>query len=588
MKMRLHLPRSLLLFSLLALSFTSAVGQADLKEKVRKEEERKQEIQRQSYLLVDEITIGALSLKLPENRSHVLADAAYLLWEKDEQRARNLFRDSFNTLTMVTVPNQNKDDKNQNRDLLLATTSLRNELLLKIARRDEQLALELLRSLPPTPADPPGQRYGVFDIEQEIANEAAVRDPKRALKLARESLAKKLTPQILNLLFRLHQLDQELSLKLAGEIIDKLQTRNFATDINASWIASELLVSSRIRNAAPVLQARSGGRLELSSEQRRQLVDMIATAALGLSGNATLLHVISNVMPEIEEFAPERVALLKRKVEAFNQTLNKEQKGWQKYNSLIGNATPEEILAGAETADSNHRRMLQQQAVVLAVMRKRADSLRNYIANEVKDDGTRRELIDALDTEQINAALRQGDADALRTVVLGVRVKEERARAMTAMAVLLEKKGDHEEALRLLDEARALVKSDFSSDTQTNALLALVGAYALVEPAKAFVLIEATIDRANDQIAKLLLLDKVVSTGVVKSGEIFLRKSGIMGDVVMLKYGKALAALANADFARTRAVADRLSRNELRLFAKLMLAQTLLLPAQRADGVEKN
>lgn len=583
--MRSNLSRLLFLISLLALQFTLAAGQTDPKEKAKKETERKQEIQRKTYSLVDEIAVGALSLKLPENRSQMLAESAYLLWEKDEQRARNLFREAFSALMLPAIPNQ-KEAKNQNREI--AITGLRNELLLKIARRDEQLALELLRSLPPPPNDPVRQQYGVFDIEQAIAVEAASRDPKRILKLARESLAKKLDPQILQLLFQLHQLDTELSLKLAGEIVDKLQTRNFSTDFTASWVASQLLVSSRIRDGAPVLQVRVGGRLELSSEQRRQLVDKIATAALGLSGNATLLHAVSNVMPEMEEFAPERVALLRRKVEAFNEILNKEQKSWQQYNSLIANATPEEILAGAQNAENDQRRMLQQQAVVLAVMRKRADSLRNYIANEVKDEGMRNELIDALDTEQINAAVNQGDADALRAAVAGVRVKEERVRAMAAMALLLEKKGNHEEALKLLDEARVLIKSDFSSDTQTNALLALICAYALIEPAKAFMLIEATIDRANDQISKLLLLDKVISTGVVKNGEIFLRKSGIMGDILTSRYGKALAALANTDFDRTRAVADRLSRNELRLFAKLTLAQTLLLQASQTDGVVKN
>lgn len=35
---------------------------------------------------------------------------------------------------------------------------------------------------------------------------------------------------------------------------------------------------------------------------------------------------IDAVMPEIEQFAPERVALLQKKLAAFSQTLNKEQK----------------------------------------------------------------------------------------------------------------------------------------------------------------------------------------------------------------------------------------------------------------------
>jgi hypothetical protein len=182
-----------------------------------------------------------------------------------------------------------------------------------------------------------------------------------------------------------------------------------------------------------------------------------------------------------------------------------------------------------------------------------------------------------LDAEQINSAINRRDSDELRKLLSLVRLKEEKARAMAEMAMLLEQKGDHEEALKLLDEAQTLIKGDFSSDTQSSALLALVSAYALVEPARGFAIIEAAIDRANDQISKLLLLDKIVRTGGVKKGEIILQHSaGVSLEFVMFKYGKSMSALARADFDRTKAAADRLARNELRIMARLMLAQTLL------------
>ena len=129
----------------------------------------------------------------------------------------------------------------------------------------------------------------------------------------------------------------------------------------------------------------------------------------------------------------------------------------------------------------------------------------------------------------------------------------------------------------MLDEAQTLIKTDFDSRTQTNALLALVSAYALVEPTRAFAIIERTIDRANDDMTKLLLLDKLVKTGVVKQGELTMRQMGAIPiDYSVFKYGKSVTALANVDFDRTRAAADRFERNELRLMARLVLAQSLL------------
>ena len=102
-------------------------------------------------------------------------------------------------------------------------------------------------------------------------------------------------------------------------------------------------------------------------------------------------------------------------------------------------------------------------------------------------------------------------------------------------------------------------------------------AYALVDPAKAFAIIEPIIDHTNDDISKLLLLDRIVKSGAVKNGEIIMQQPGIVSiDFAIFKYGKGVVALANADFDRTKAAADRFQRNELRIMARLTIAQALL------------
>ena len=53
---------------------------------------------------------------------------------------------------------------------------------------------------------------------------------------------------------------------------------------------------------------------------------MIADAAMSVSANSTLLNSVNEIMPEIQEFVPERVVLLQKKLSAFEQTLNKEQR----------------------------------------------------------------------------------------------------------------------------------------------------------------------------------------------------------------------------------------------------------------------
>src|SRR6185436_6732129 len=100
MRIKAILTGSLLCLSLLAVSLPVA-AQVSEQEKQEKEAERKQQLERKTYALVDEIAAGALSLKLPENRSYVLAAAADLLWEHDQPRARNLFWDATTTLNLL-------------------------------------------------------------------------------------------------------------------------------------------------------------------------------------------------------------------------------------------------------------------------------------------------------------------------------------------------------------------------------------------------------------------------------------------------------------------------------------------------------
>lgn len=585
--------KPLLLLLLLSISispcFSTSPGQ-NAKEKAEKEAEQRRVLRRKTHVLIDEIATGALSLKLPANRASMLAAAADLMWEHDEKRARNLFWDALNTLNLIMGPppadptaKKTTKEKQQKLTAYYANFGMRRELLRRVSRRDPQLAMDIFRATQQPVAEPLNADYWFPDereLEQQIAGEAAARDPKRALQIARESLAKGITFQLYDLLFGLNGRDADLGTKFASEIIDKLQTRNLATDLAGSRIAVDMVVMSRTpasvseEQKLPYAEPRQ---LNLEPAQRRDLVQMIANAALGLSANGNLLYAVSEIKAEIEEFAPERLPLLEKKLAAFKQTLNKEQRGWDEYNSLIRSGTSEEMFAAARRGNDEQRRTLQQQAIELAVFRRRADALRELINNDIQDESQRDELIDALDAEQINYATHKGSTDELRKLLPQIRLKEGRARAMSQIAMLLEKKGDHDEALKLLDEARTLIKLDLESESQSHALVTLVAAYALVEPARAFAIIEKTVDRANDQISRALLLDKIVKTGVIKKGEVVLQHSGVFPlDFVMFKSGDGMANLAAADFDRTKALADRFSRNELRIVARLMLAKALM------------
>jgi hypothetical protein len=555
-------------------------------EKDQKEAEQRQELEKKTFALVNEIASAAWSLKLPENRVFILASAADLLWPSDEKRARTLYWDALNSInsigpvTATLGETQSKADREKILQSYFQIFQLRQKILVQVSHRDGQLALDMLRAtrqVPPRQLGPELNFAGDLQLEQEIASEVAAHDPVQALQLARQSLAKGLSFQLLDLLNKLNLADSEKATQFAGEIITKLQTANLATDFRASLLAMQLLMHSR--NRINMLSATGRAKaLSLSDDQKRQLVELLTTAALSASANSNLLAEISDLMPEIDQFLPDKRTAIEQKVAAFQDTLPREQRDQRAQNALIRNGMPEDIIRTAATMDDRTRMMLYQQASIIAIARGRSDSFRDFIGKEV-NEGERRKILDFLDAEEISTAAGRKQLDDLRKLLPKIGRKEERARAMAELALMLKEKGEDEEAASLLDEAATLIKTDLRDEKQTNALLTLLCAYALIDPAKAFALAERTIDRANSQISVLMLLDKVVKTGAVKKSEIILDQGGIMPvEFLVLKYGKGVAALAKADFNRTRALADRFDRNELRLLAQLLIVKGLLQP----------
>ena len=554
----------------------------------KKETEQRQELEKKTLALLNDVASAAWSLKLPENRLYIISNTADLLWTVDEKRARTLYWEALNSINLITPsqPARNTDErvtKAEREKILLAylsTFTLKQVLLRKIARRDSQLALEMLRATRQVAPRLIGSEFPLPDdrqLEQEIASEVAGRDPAHALQVARESLAKGLSFELFNLLYQLNQKDSEKASEFAGDIIAKLRTTNVATDFRASSIGVRLLESSRIPDATPARSSDAPKPLTLNNEQKRELVEVLTDAALSKSANSNLLYDISDVMPEIQEFFPERRTALERKLSTFNETLTKRQRDQNTYNTLIRRGMPEEIVRVAATANDDEREHLYRQAAIIASFRGSTESFRDFVNKEVNDQGDQRKILDVLDNEEISLAAHRKQIDELKKLLPKIRRKEERVRAMAEVALMLKEKGEDAEAATLLDEAATLIKTDLKSETQSNALLTLLCAYAVVDPPKAFALAERTVDQANSQISLLMLVDKVIKSGAVKKSEIVLEQGGIMSvDSIVFRYAKGVAALAKTDFNRTRALADRFERNELRVLARLLIVKGLM------------
>jgi hypothetical protein len=565
-------------------------------EKQKKALELKKEVERKTLSLLDEVIGNAATLKISENRALVLSGAADLLWTHDEKRARSLFKDALNNLNSVAIKFDEKMSEEQ-RTAYRKLAQQRLEILQMIARRDADMALELLRAsrsqTAPTRAAIKGsiQLGEDMRLEQSLAIQVAANDPKRALQMAEDSLSKGLSFELLNLLAHINDKDSELAERFAGDIISKLHSENLATNQDAAWLAVMLLrIGVQTESGGPTIYQRyysGGGKLpfKLSERQLSDLLEMVTAAALSSTPNTSLFSFLPALMPEIEKLLPERVPALRSRIAESVRTLEPQERMFREYQELIQRGSVEALMEAAAKASDKARGMLYEQAGLKAYSRGETERAREIISENIQDSATRDRILESFNQGAIWDSMRKGKVDDVKQMLSHIKSKDERAGVLAQLAWGAAVKKDRKLALELLDEALQLVNLKPKNDTQLYTLLQVVRAYALVEPNKAFEMIESLVNQANELLSAASVLSGfLLPPGMFRKGELMLPPGYSQVSTQFRQFGKELAALALVNFERTKAAADKFQRNEARIMARLFIAQGVL-SEQLGSGV---
>jgi hypothetical protein len=586
---RLLYSSALLLFSLspVRAQTPEEASPLDQQEKQQKVLEQKKELERKTFALLDEVIASAATLKLPENRALVLSSAADLIWTRDEKRARALFQDALSNLKSMPIrfdPKMSNEQRSSSR----MVAQLRQEILQMIARRDVDMALELLRAsrsaASPIVAagkdpQPPDED---LRMEQSLAIQIAANDPKRALQMAEDSLSKGLSLDLLNMLGHINDKDKEMAGRFAGDIISKLSAENLVTNKVAAWMAVMLLrqgMHPEGDGTFITLGGMGGGKtlLKLDERQIRDLLEMVTTAALGATPDPSFFTFLPEFMPEIEKRMPERASPLRRRIAESVRTLNPEAQMFIEYQELIQHGTIEALLEAAAKAPDKARLMLYEQAVWKSMGKGETERARQIVNDNIRDASTRDRILENLDRISLWNSVRKEKLDEVRQKIARLKSKEERASILTQLAWGAVVKKDHKLALELLNEALPLVNFKPKDDNQLSTLLQVVRVYALVEPGRAFEMIESLVDQANNLLSAASVLSGfLLPSGVFRKGEMVLPPGYSNVSMRFNQFGKELAALALLNFDRTKAAADRFQRDEARIMARLFIAQGVL------------
>ncbi|HEX3558327.1 MAG TPA: hypothetical protein VHU19_03935 [Pyrinomonadaceae bacterium] len=594
MTLRPSLALPVLLALLMCANVAAQLPQLSQESKEEKEKAQK-ELERKALSLLDDTLQSAQALKLAENRAVIRAQAADLLWKRDEKRARSLFRDAVLDLA-AALGGENAAKRDRSYWMLV---QLRPLLLQMIAARDAQFALDLLRESHPASGDDAGAGSGMayeeLRLEQSIAAQAAENDPKAALKMAEESLDKGVTYGLMSVLERLRQKDAEAATRLAGEIVEKLQGESLAPDREATQVAVSLLHTALLPQASQeyFYGATSGNRsaekpkpLVMEDDDVRDLAELVSSAALkdsnGMYGG--LLMQISPLLPELEKRVPARAAQLRLKIAEMEKTLDPNARAGMQFDSLMREGSPDAILEAAAKAPAEMRQNYYTYAAMKLIQSGDAERARQVVNDNLRGQ-QREQMLAQVDGAAVSRAVEKGNLDEARAVVSRIQSKERRAGALAQLATAFASKGDRKGAAQLLDEARGLVSRQPDNEKETAALLELARCYALVEPSKTFEMVDPLIDQANDMIAAAALLEKFgAGQGMFRKGEMILSPGLASVNGMYSRYVKALAELARVDFDRTRSDAERFRHEEVRLMARLVIAQSILSDHLDAGG----
>jgi hypothetical protein len=590
-----HLHHSLLLILLLSLTVFAQTPtpspQTDEQSKTQRE------LEQRALTLLEDVVKDSESFKSAENRIRIKALAANVLWPHDEARARALFKEAITSLADLLNNQETEDASSDNRRMFEGPNALRRDLLRMLGERDARLAREFLRATRPRTSQPNNARNALPDQQAEInlAMQIAGNDPKQALEIAEENLPRGLSYDFPQLVSTLREKDPEAATKLASEIMSKLRTEKLESSHVARQVAISLL---REATAAPDDEEKNAKVVTplLDQQALRELTDMLLTEALRPSSTSTdILSALQEMLPVVEKYAPSRLAQLRRTIapqapvekitegdegEGVGVSVDLPEAGMSKYSTVFEKGTVDELLEAAAKAPEGMRQMLYQRAATKVMEEGDAERARQLINEHIKDPDVRKNMMSQLDELAALKAAQQGKIEQTRKMLATLRTNEERVMALAQFASAAAVRGDRKVALQLLDEARGMLSGHAKNFMQLGAQLSVARAYASLDASRSLAILEPVVDQLNELLAAAVVLGPFIAEEIIKDDEITMEPLAEMSNGFVAMYSNDVKALARADFERTKALADRFLRDEVRVMARLLIAQSILAPPQ--------
>ena len=561
----------------------------------------KKAVEKKALALIDEILKEAPALKLPENRIRLQANGANLLWKHNEKRARELFKLAMTALSDLNVDSAEAPGAGWNRApefqlLSQSREQLRQEILQMVAQHDPKLARELLRSSRDASASRSGGGED-RDLQTELglAVGIAATDPAQALQIAKESLDKGLQDELTAIVEQLFAKDKSAANELVAAVMKKLRSANLMSDRTAAsfaiaFLQMELDPDDDDSESKEKVTTASKRPQRLDERTLQELIDMVVTAALATPFPTSrsedddddempfLLNELHSMMNHIERFAPGRVPALKKRFAEFTKRLSAEAKAELEHQALVEKGDVNSLVQAAATAPEDMREDIWAQVAMKALNEGDVERARQIVAEHFEPSPQRDVLLAQIDAQALRTAVDGGKLEEARHLLTRVSVAE-RVAILMQLAANANSKKDKKSALQFVEEARSMVGARASNAAELASLILIARTCALIDPPRAFDILEPVIDQLNTLLAAAAVLDGFEYLRYFKDGELLPHMGQSLLIAVVLQCQNEMGEFARADFDRARTSADRFQADDVRLMARLAVAQGILSDA---------
>ena len=593
-------------------------------------EKQKAEREKNAYRLLDQVIDEAQSLRLVENRARIQINAADMLWEQNQGRARSLFATAAEGIAeagraQTTNTNNNRrfqvgpggENIGPIQPPNMRVYQMRQELVLTAAKHDAALAYQLLAatkppaSTQPVTADARGPRPQINsedNLEQVLLGRIASLDPKLAAQNAEQMMDKgqfpTSLPQVIN---QLYKQDADAADKLADKTVKKIQAANVlstgtgalvqlllragprpassgknetASVTNSSWPSVlgqsayvdllSAVVDGALKATPPTINNQRGGG---PGNGRGAVVGAqpMTDAQIEQNNARRLLAGLQQSLPMLDQYLPAKAPLVRQKLSEMGLA-NSPANIAQTFSGLQANATTDSLLQAAATAPQQVQSRLYQQAAYKAIEEGDTDRARQ-IANDHLTTTARDTVIQRIDFREMAKKAEGARLDEIRQSVSRLQTDNEK------IDLLIQIAGDTEKtnpklAIQVLEDARQIVNHRATSYQHFEQQLKVAHAFATVDPARSFEMMEPGISQLNELLQAASVLSGF-EINMFRDGEMSLQGGNGLTATVS-RYGQELAVLARSDFERSDTLAGRFQFTEPRIMVRLAIVQGLL------------